>query len=96
MPFNLTIENHQPVLRINEDCELSKTVNASNSPILFGCRTGICGTCMVEIISSDQPLPKPSDDEIEVLKIFERDPSRYRLACQMKMKCNLQLRYVGK
>jgi ferredoxin len=51
---------------------------------------------MVEIISSDQPLPKPSDDEIEVLKIFERDPSRYRLACQMKMKCNLQLRYVGK
>ncbi|MEL7510357.1 MAG: 2Fe-2S iron-sulfur cluster-binding protein, partial [Cyanobacteria bacterium J06554_1] len=37
----LTLDAHTP---------LADTFTVQNSPILFGCRTGICGTCLVTVI----------------------------------------------
>ena len=38
---------HAPVC-LDERAELSRELDVSNSPLLFGCRTGVCGTCAVE------------------------------------------------
>ncbi|MEL6937931.1 MAG: 2Fe-2S iron-sulfur cluster-binding protein [Cyanobacteria bacterium J06598_1] len=59
---------------------LSLTLTLQNSPILFGCRTGICGTCLVS--ASGNILP-PNEDEQEVLALLAPDFPSARLACQL-------------
>ena len=65
-----------------DDCNsLSTALTLQNSPILFGCRTGICGTCLV--LATGDLLP-PDAEEQEVLAILAPDSSNARLACQVK------------
>lgn len=59
---------------------LSIALNLQNSPILFGCRTGICGTCLV--VATGNMLP-PTEDEQEVLSILAPNHPSARLACQL-------------
>ncbi|MEL6495801.1 MAG: 2Fe-2S iron-sulfur cluster-binding protein, partial [Cyanobacteria bacterium J06623_7] len=47
----ITQANYQSInLEVNQN--LAEHLTVENSPILFGCRTGICGTCLV-IIEGD-------------------------------------------
>ena len=70
--------NHADV----DACEpLSASLTLQNSPILFGCRTGICGTCLV--IAKGDMLP-PDLEEQEVLEVLAADRANARLACQIK------------
>ena len=63
-------------------CEsLSTSLTLQNSPVLFGCRTGICGTCLV--IAEGDMLP-PDSEEQEVLEVLAPAQPKARLACQIK------------
>lgn len=75
----VSIDIHQP---------LAVRLTLQNSPILFGCRTGICGTCLV--IAMGNMLP-PDAAEQEVLEILAPDCPTARLACQIKPLGNLAL-----
>jgi len=61
---------------------LSEHLDVGNSPLLFGCRTGICGTCLVKV---EGELPPPGDDEREILDVLAPGDRRARLACQLKL-----------
>jgi len=53
------------------------------APIFWGCRTGLCGVCRVEVIPSlPELLPAPTKEELEVLSLFDSTP-RSRLGCQV-------------
>jgi ferredoxin len=75
----VNIDIHQP---------LSVSLTLQNSPILFGCRTGICGTCLV--IATGDMVP-PDAAEQEVLEIFAPNCPTARLACQIKPLGSLSL-----
>ena len=60
---------------------LSASLTLQNSPILFGCRTGICGTCLV--IAEGDMLP-PDSEEQEVLDLLAPTRHKARLACQIR------------
>ena len=47
----------------------------------FSCTNGICGTCMIEIVSGE----KNFSDLTQAEKDLERD-EKHRLACQCKIK----------
>lgn len=47
----------------------------------FGCRNGLCGTCMVDIIEGEENLSELTEKEHDL----ERD-RKHRLACQCKIK----------
>jgi ferredoxin, 2Fe-2S len=51
-----------------------------------GCFNCFCGTCLVEVLAGMQNLEAPSDDELEVLDQWNKDPERYRLSCCVKVK----------
>lgn len=86
-----------PPLRLKRQAMLSEHLTIANSPVLFGCRTGICGTCLSEIISQEGgQLPAPAEDERELLDIIAPDNKRARLACQIAICADLQIRYLGK
>ncbi|WP_414514588.1 2Fe-2S iron-sulfur cluster binding domain-containing protein [Nostoc sp. PCC 9305] len=77
----ITLECHQ---------SLSEHLTIQNSPVLFGCRTGICGTCLVEVIG-DIPPPKP--DEQEMLETLAANHPHARLACQVNTG-NVEIRKI--
>lgn len=60
---------------------LSEHLDATNSPLLFGCRTGLCGTCLVQVTGT---FPPPDDEEQEMLEVFAEDDPEARLACQLR------------
>lgn len=71
-----------PPLTLNAHAPLAEHLTAQNSPVLFGCRTGLCGTCLVEISGNISP---PTQEEKEVLQIIAPHHSSARLACQVDL-----------
>jgi len=67
----LTLEPHQP---------LAEQLTVRNSPVLFGCRTGLCGTCLVTATGN---LAPPSTTEQEILEMLAPGNPQARLACQI-------------
>lgn len=83
-------------MEIEEGVSPSEVMNVENSPVLFGCRTGICGTCLVNIIEGGENLSAPDENEQEVLEIVAPDHPNARLACQIKVKGEVKIEYLGK
>ena len=95
--FAVTFTNseHSPV-RLGEGANLSEHLTIENSPVLFGCRTGICGTCVVEVDATNfSALPPPSEDEREILELYAPENPHARLACQIDLQADVVLKYLG-
>ena len=73
--------NYQPIY-VEKNQKISEYLTIENSPVLFGCRTGICGTCLV-VVEGD--IPPPSSEEKEILEILAPDKPKARLACQIQL-----------
>jgi ferredoxin len=75
-----------------ERSRLSEQLDIHNSPVLFGCRTGICGTCLVKVeLSGLGQLCQPDADEREMLEVYSAGCKNARLACQIRLSCDLKL-----
>jgi ferredoxin len=87
--------SHAPV-SLPRGATLSEHLNVENSPLLFGCRTGICGTCLVEVEeAANGELGEPAADELELLEIIAPQNRRARLACQIELRADIHIRYIG-
>lgn len=88
-------ESHRAI-SLDAGSLLSEHLTVENSPVLFGCRTGICGTCLIEIEEqSNGALAAPGGDEMELLEIIAPDNRRARLACQIELFADIKIRYIG-
>jgi ferredoxin len=86
---------HPPV-RLPGGAPLSAHLTPANSPLLFGCRTGICGTCAVAVTVGDGgALPPPSADEAEVLDVVCPERPGARLACQIDLRADIAVAPVA-
>lgn len=79
-----------PPVKVPKEDNLSEHLNACNSPILFGCRSGLCGTCLIEVIEGD--ATPPSKDENEALEVYASGNPSARLACQIELSGPLKIR----
>lgn len=91
--INFPGTDYQP-LELQRDVSLAMELTAVNSPILFGCRSGICGTCLVEAEHEQGAIAAAAGDELEALEIFAPGNPRARLACQIRLTGNLCLRKI--
>lgn len=89
--IEFTGSDHSAVELNEGDC-LSEKLTIHNSPILFGCRIGICGTCAVEIISSEKTLPPRTQNEIDFLETMVPGREDIRLACQIHINTNMKVK----
>lgn len=86
---------HPPVT-LDGGAILSEHLTIANSPVLFGCRTGICGTCLIEVEAEHNgQLRAPAADELELLDIIAPDIARARLACQIALSADIRIHYIG-
>lgn len=70
---------------------LSLHLTVQNSPLLFGCRSGLCGTCLIEV-EANESLPAPNSNELEALEIYAPGNPHARLACQLRVSTDLRIR----
>lgn len=83
-------------LEVEAGSNLSECSDITNSPILYGCRTGICSTCLIDVTKGIENLTPPTDDEKELLSIIAPDKPNARLACQFQVNGDIELEYLGK
>jgi ferredoxin len=50
-----------------------------------GCFNCSCGTCAVAVDSGMENLEPPTDEELNVLDQWNKDPEKYRLTCCVKV-----------
>ncbi len=55
-----------------------------DTSILFGCRDGACGACMIRVLEGQENLSPIKDDEKDFLETMAAEPNE-RLACQCKV-----------
>ncbi len=46
-----------------------------------GCFNCSCGTCAVEVVSGMENISEPTDEELDVLDQWNKDPEKFRLTC---------------
>jgi ferredoxin len=76
-----------PTLEIPAGQPLAEILTVANSPVLFGCRTGLCGTCVVGV-SGDVDVA--TLEELEILELYAIDPTA-RLVCQLQVRGDVVL-----
>lgn len=77
-----------PEIVLSARSNLSEHLTVENSPVLFGCRTGICGTCLVRV---EGDIPPPSDEEQDLLDVVAPNDPKARLACQLELTGDVEL-----
>ena len=85
-----------PPIRLARGANLSHHLTVENSPVLFGCRTGICGTCLIRVeILHGGSLARPEPDEAELLSILCPGEPGARLACQLTLTAHIRVVPMG-
>jgi len=81
---------------VEKDQNLAECCSIDNSPIMFGCRTGICGTCLVFVTGDILPVSEMEREVLETI-VPDRIPSHIpdiaqpRLACQLELTNNIAI-----
>ena len=88
-------EINKPDLILPQGARLSEHLDAVNSPMLFGCRSGICGTCLCEITETQSQLSPPNDEELEALMLYAPGNVKARLACQVVLEADIVLKKIA-
>lgn len=84
-----------PPVDLPDLASLPLHLTVQNSPLLFGCRSGLCGTCLVEVEALAESLLLPPDAaEAEALEIYAPGNPNARLACQLVLSTDLRLRKI--
>ena len=63
---------------------LMELCDEQNAGILFGCRQGACGSCLIRIISPSESLSPMQEEEADFLASLKAGPAD-RLACQCRV-----------
>lgn len=85
-----------PSVELPEGEPLCLHLSAINSPLLFGCRAGLCGTCLIELIPvGDGDIPPPTPEEREALEVYAPEHGNARLACQVRVTGAMRIRRLA-
>lgn len=79
-------------LELPHSAPLVLHLTVRNSPVLFGCRSGLCGTCLIEVEPiGGGALAPPDALESETLGIYAPANAKARLACQLRLSTDLRI-----
>ncbi|CAM2066280.1 (2Fe-2S)-binding protein [Sulfidibacter corallicola] len=82
-----------PSMEVAAGLPLDRVLTDDLDPIPFGCRTGVCGTCLCEVTEvRDGVLSPPDEREQELLAFYAPGNATARLACRLTVTANLKLK----
>lgn len=80
----VTITTDKKTIEVADGYALIDMCEDYDTSILFGCRDGACGACMVKVIEGSEHLSPMQDNEKDFLETMAARPDE-RLACQCKV-----------
>lgn len=95
-PVEVRFDGAYPAVQLPCGSRLLDHLTMENSPVLFGCRAGMCGTCLVRVEpTGDGALEPPAAAEVELLDIIAPGEPRARLACQVVLTADVRVAPAG-
>jgi ferredoxin len=73
---------------------LADIADASGADITFGCRSGSCGTCRVQVVTGLEHCSAMTSEERDFLEAMN-GPGDQRLACQVTVQGDVDIQYLG-
>jgi ferredoxin len=93
MQITFDTEGFAP-LEVPAGAPLADALDGPHSPVFFGCKSGDCGTCVVDVDPEGlEKLAPASDEERATLEAFAPGRLFARLACQLRAEAPLRLRF---
>ena len=84
-----------PAVELPELASLPLYLTVQNSPVLFGCRSGLCGTCLIEVEAlPPDAVEAPDTAEAETLGLYAPGNTKARLACQLVLRGDVRIRKI--
>lgn len=80
----VTITTDEMTIDVKEGYQLIDMCEDHDTSILFGCRDGACGACMVKVLDGADKMSKMESDEKDFLETMAAEENE-RLACQCKV-----------
>ncbi len=87
----LTIEASGEEISLPNKSHLSDAEEFGATGLSFGCRQGVCGMCVVEVIAGEENLSPAADKEKTFLNSLGYEQSNARLACQCQIYGDVEL-----
>ena len=81
----VTITTDDLALEVRDDYPLIDMCEEHETSILFGCRDGACGACMIRVREGAENLSQMKDDEKDFLETMAAEEDE-RLACQCRVR----------
>ena len=81
----VTVTTDDLTIDVKEDYPLIDMCEDYDTSILFGCRDGACGACMVRVKEGMENLSPMGEDEKDFLETMAAEEDE-RLACQCRVK----------
>ena len=81
----ITIQPHNVSADVESGETLLEAGEKAGVEMEAGCFNCSCGTCVAEVVSGMENLSEPSDEELDVLDQWNKDPDKYRLTCCVKI-----------
>lgn len=86
----VTIVTDNKTIEVPEGYQLIDMCEDHDTSILFGCRDGACGACMIRVLDGAANINPMQDDERDFLETMAAEPNE-RLACQCKVKGDIKI-----
>ncbi len=80
----VTITTDKKTIEVKDGYPLIDMCEEHDTSILFGCRDGACGACMIRVVEGSQFVNKMGDNERDFLETMAAAPNE-RLACQCRV-----------
>lgn len=81
----ITIQPHNVSADVESGETLLEAGEKAGVEMEAGCFNCSCGTCVAEVVSGMDNLSPASDEELDVLDQWNKDPDKYRLTCCVKI-----------
>ncbi len=80
MPI-LNVKTDKKLIEVEKNAAIIDVCETEETSILFGCRDGACGACMIRVLENPQNLSSMAEHERDFLETMAAREDE-RLACQ--------------
>jgi len=88
---NIVFQPSNKVFELPYNSLLTNVEEIEDHTLSFGCRSGACGSCVIEVLQGKDSLNNVDNDEKEFLAILGYSSSLYRLACCCRLRGDITI-----
>ncbi|MFK7873527.1 MAG: 2Fe-2S iron-sulfur cluster-binding protein [Oligoflexales bacterium] len=86
----VTITTDKKTVEIPDGSAMIDMCEDHDTSILFGCRDGACGACMIKVLDGAEHISPMEDDEKDFLETMAAEENE-RLACQCRVSGDIRV-----